>query len=265
VPDAPDVSNDVEESRWPRFMERCPLGLALLIGAASPISGSATSLVSGHAKVVLWATAAGAALVSLGLTLAREDRRKKLERAVEERRKQADDDNQSLIDGQLSPVLQLVAELVATEDETRRQTTAGEVRTALVVAASKIFEPAKVRANLFEMENRGDDWGDDWCMRSKRSHGRGRKSTRTFEGDDPTMIKTLQGDYRFVDHVEGLEYETYITHPITDGTTTYGVLTIDALHSGELSEDRDIGIVRVMATIAATAYAAVKAPGVRVR
>lgn len=258
VSDAPDISNDVEESRYPRFMERCPLGLALLIGAASPISGSATSLVSGHAKVVLWSVAAVTALMSLGLTLAREDRRGKLEAAFDRRHKQAEFDYQNLMDGQISPVIQLVAELVATEDESERKMMAGEVRRAVVVAACKIFEPAIIRANLFEMEQ----VGDKWCMRSKRSHGRGRKSTRTFAHDDPTMLKALDGDYRFVDHVEGHEYETYITHPITDGKTTYGVLTIDALHSGEFSEDRDIAIIRLMAALAAAAYAAVGAPGV---
>jgi hypothetical protein len=61
-----------------------------------------------------------------------------------------------------------------------------------------------------------------------------------------------------VDPSEGLAYETYLTHPITDGTTVYGVLTVDALRTGDLSEDRDINVVRVLATIAATAYAACK-------
>lgn len=261
--DATDASQDIEESRWPRSMERCPLWLGLAIGAAVPIASMGIGLARGGWKWAFFAVAVVASLASLAITLARDSRQKKLEKAVEQRRKQADDDNQSLIDGQLSPVIQLVAELIATDDEVRRRTTAGRVQIALVVAASAIVGSANVRANLFEMEASGGRW----CMQSRLWYGRGRKSTREFKGDDDaTMVKSLAGQYRFVERVDpglGLEYETYLTYPITDGTTTYGVLTVDALHSGELSEARDIPIVRVLAALAAISYAAVGAVGAR--
>lgn len=205
---------------------------------------------------MLYAVTAVSAVIALLLSLAREHRREKMEGAINQRRIQAAEENQSLIDGQLSPVLQLVAELVATSDPDRRRTTAGEVRSALVVAASVIVGSANVRANLFEMEPEGDGF----CMRPRLFHGRGQKSQRIFRSGDPTMDKTIAGEYRFVSQVrpdQGLAYETYLTHPITDGSTVYGVLTVDAPRTGDLSEERDINIVRVLATIAATSYAAV--------
>lgn len=249
-------NDDVAESQWPRFMERCPVAWPLGLGAVATVAGTASGLVdSTWQRWTFWAVTAAAAMGTLLLSLAREHRREKMEDAIDQRRKRAAAENQSLIDGQLSPVLQLLAELVATEDAERRRETAGEVRSAVVVAASIIVGSANVRANLFETEPDGDAH----CMKPRLFHGRGQKSLRVFRPGDPTMDKTLAGQYRFVSQVDpahGLAYETYLTHPITDGTHIYGVLTVDALHTGDLSEERDINIVRVLATIAAIAYAA---------
>lgn len=255
-----DAVDEVAESRWPRFMERCSIAWPLTLAAIATCSGAASGLATrAWQKWVLYAIVVIAALSALLLSLAREYRREKMEQALNQRRIRADEENQSLIDGQLSPVLQLVAELVATQDPVRRRTTAGEVRSALVVAASAIVGSANVRANLFEMEY----VGGEPCMRPRLFHGRGQKSQRVFKPGDPTMDRTLAGQYRFVSQVDpgqGLPYETYLTHPITDGSHVYGVLTVDALRTGDLIEDRDVNIVRVLATIAATAYAASKAP-----
>jgi hypothetical protein len=251
--------DEIAESRWPRFMERCSIAWPLSLGAIATGAAAALNLAA-HTwqKWLLFAIVVIAAAGALLLSLAREHRSQKLQQAIDRRRIRADEKNQSVIDGQLSPVLQLVAELIATENPATRRTTAGEVRSALVVAASVIVGSANVRANLFELEYVG---GVPSCMRPRLFHGRGQKSQRVFRPGDPTMERTLAGQYRFVSQVDpgmGLAYETYLTHPITDGTTVYGVLTVDAPRTGDLSEDRDINIVRVLATITATAYAACK-------
>lgn len=244
---------EVAESRWPRFMERCPVAWPLSMGAVCTVAGTASGLYDAPWRWILLAVTALAATAALLLALAREHRREKMEEALDQRRLQAASEGESLIDGQLSPVLQLLAELVATQDPERRRQTAGEVRSAVVVAASAIVGSGNVRANLFETESDGQ------CMRPRLFHGRGQRSQRVFRPGDPTMDKALAGEYRFVeqvDPVQGLAYETYLTHPIYDGTRVYGVLTIDALQTGDLSKERDVNIVRVLATIAAISYAA---------
>ena len=232
------------------------MGWPLALGAIATLSSGGGGLANSHApKVAFYVVSAVALVGALLFSLAREYRREKMEEAIDAKRLREAEESQSVIDGQLSPVLQLLAELVATDDADKRRETAGEVRSAVVVAASIIVGSANVRANLFETEPEAGGH----CMRPKLFHGRGQKSQRVFRPGDPTMDKALAAQYRFVDQVDpdqGLAYETFLTHPITDGTHVYGVLTVDAPRTGDLSEERDINIVRVLATIAAISYAA---------
>lgn len=234
-------------------MEKCPLWVVLTLGALATGAGTLTGLVEHKPRIALVVVMVVALLAALLLSLAREDRREKLTQLAEDQHQATRADSQEMLDRQITPLLWNALDLICETSLPNKRTLAMQVQTAVVTAAAMIVGSGAVRANLFEKTT--DSQGE--CMKVKLFHGRGTRSRRVFRPADPTMAAAEVGDYRFVSQVNdaSLVYDTYLTVPITTQTKLYGVLTLDALNEGELSED-DVKLVTVLALIAALAFAA---------
>ncbi|MEJ9078868.1 hypothetical protein WKY82_10640 [Gordonia malaquae] len=174
--------------------------------------------------------------------------------------REAATERHQLLDGDLSPLLQLLAEAVYAESRDKQRELAGLVRKTVTVAASNVVAPgvAQVRANLFRRS------GTKMTLDPGCFSGRGDKSSRILTKDDETYQATMAGKYRLVRKVDdpNLVYQTFLTMPVSAGTGSkgvMGVLTVDSLQEGDLTKS-DIPVMRVLAAIAAAAYSCERGP-----
>lgn len=231
--------------------------VAVLYGLSGLCIG-VCGLAAGRARVG-WIVAGVAVLaLAIGSTVIREHLRKRREAADVDERVNASRRRYQILDEELSPLLQLLAETMATADPTVRKSLAEGLRRSVVsAAASLVGENVTMgtRANLFRLR----DDGSERIMKLEPAcfSGRGDKSRRVFSGGDETMRETLLNRYRFVEREPdtSLKYETYLTYPVSStDDRIHGVLTVDCLRTGDLSEDDDVPAMRVLAAIAACAY-----------
>ncbi|OZD01966.1 hypothetical protein CH275_17980 [Rhodococcus sp. 06-235-1A] len=206
-----------------------------------------SSLVTGNHRKIFIAVGVVLLLLMVVVVVAAAVKRRSVQAALATERYQ-------LLDKDLSPLLQLLAEAVATQDPGLRSQYCARVRQGVVAAASVIVAPAAAtgtRANLFRRN------GDEMILEPGCFAGRGDKSTRTFKKSHETSRQTMKNKYRFVEEVDdaSLIYKTYLTYPVaaTD-TEIFGVLTVDCMEVGDLSK-RDIPAMCVLSAIAAASYA----------
>lgn len=166
----------------------------------------------------------------------------------------------------LANPLHLVAEMFAELSKTERVAKAKVARMAILSTTTDVVGRAAqrgTRANLFVIKEDGDG---GVCMEPDPvSYGRSDRSTRIFRNGSPTLEATLAGKSRFVENTSSvddetgaaLEYETYLTHPVREGTgTIYGALTVDCKNSGELVERTDTAMMSVLSVMIAMTYRA---------
>lgn len=177
------------------------------------------------------------------------------------------EDLEWIIKDRLGTLLHLVAETFAEPARSERLRKARETRMAILTTASEIVGRAAVRgtrANLFLLKTDSD--GMEYLeLAPSGFYGRGDRSTRRFLHNSPTLEATLSGQTRFVEDTGGvdddtgasLEYETYMTHPVREGTgTIYGALTVDCKSTGDLNERIDLPLMSVLSVMIALTYRA---------
>ena len=231
--------------------------VAVLYGLSGLFIG-VCGLAAGRARVGWIVAGVAVLLFAIGSTVIRERLRKRREAADVVDRANASRRRYQILDKELSPLLQLLAETMATSDESVRKSLAESLRHSVVsAAASLVGENVTMgtRANLFRLH----DESGERTMKLEPAcfSGRGDKSRRVFTDADETMRETMRNKYRFVERVAdtSLKYETYLTYPVSStDDRIHGVLTVDCLRSGDLSEEDDVPAMRVLAAIAACAY-----------
>lgn len=147
-----------------------------------------------------------------------------------------------------------------------RQAKIATARTAILHATPDLVGNSDkgTRANIFRLTE--DENGE--VMEPEASWGRGPRSIREFRPDSETFKAAKRKESRFVavtdpdSSDEKLDYETYLTYPIEDGTgQLYGLLTVDCLKVGELAMNPDRGKMSVLAAMLALTY---RAEGLRI-
>lgn len=220
--------------------------IAGVCGVAAGVLIGLGSVNSGLAKTILLIVGITLFVASAVMIFVNEKRRLKLRKLEASRRYQ-------LLDKDLSPLLQLLAEAIGTKDTAKRSEYAARVRQGVVIAASVIVAPnvkTGTRANLFRRD------GDEMRLEPGCFSGRGDKSKRVFKKTHETTKQAMKNQFRFVKDVDdpALKYGTYLTYPVASADDRIlGVLTVDCLTSGDLSED-DLPAMCVLAAIAAAAY-----------
>jgi hypothetical protein len=255
----PRVSTKTENNRLVRFVDNHvsePI-VAVLYGLSAIFVG-VCGLVDGRARIALIVVGVVALLLAITSTFIRERLRKRRETADAEDRATLSRRRYQILDKELSPLLQLLAETMATSDPATRKSLAGSLRHSVVSAAASLVGEnvtEGTRANLFRLHEEGGVR----TMKLEPScfSGRGDKSRRVFVDGDETMHETMRNQYRFVksEADTSLMYGTYLTYPVSStDVRVHGVLTVDCLRPGDLSKEDDVPAMRVLAAIAACAY-----------
>lgn len=145
-----------------------------------------------------------------------------------------------------------------------RRAKISSARTSILNATADLVGNTGTRANIFKLIE--DD--DDERMEPEAFWGRGDESIRVFRPGMTTFDESKKGKSQFIslpgrdEDGEELAYETYLTYPIKEGTgRLYGVLTVDCVNAGELSDVPDRAKMSVLAAMLALTY---KADGLRI-
>jgi len=166
----------------------------------------------------------------------------------------------------LNILLHAISECFTSTITSERSANIKSARTAIVHATADLVGNSDqgTRANIFKLTE--DDEGE--VMLPEKYWGRGRKSVREFRPNSETFKAAKRKESRFVsvadpdDSDEKLDYETYLTYPIEDGTgQLYGLLTVDCLKAGELAIEPDRGKMSVLAAMLGLTY---QAEGLRI-
>lgn len=266
MPKPPPKLKGAIEVPWSSWVGTAPEWILVLLTAGSGILGTLGGLQTepGRARPILLWAAAGCILMAVLIAAARHSREKKLSAFIR-------DEIHWLFDERLSPLLQQMAEVVATHNKTDRCNLAAMLRSSAVAAAADLVgrtAPNGTRANLFRL--RETSHGFRMRLEPGCCAGRGDKSSRVFDESHPTMTLTLANKYRFVPSVselpngDDLKYETFMTCPVSAlDSRIWGTLTVDCLKAGQLTLEDDLPVMQVLAAIIAVSYECESYPTLR--
>lgn len=255
----PRVSTKSENNWLVRFVDnRVSEPIVAVLYGLSGLFVGVCGLAEGQARIALIVAGVIALLLAVTSTFIRERLRRQRETADADDRATLARRRYQILDKELSPLLQLLAETMATSDPTVRKRLAEGLRHSVVSAAASLVGEnvtEGTRANLFRLHE--GDGVRKMKLEPSCFSGRGDKSRRVFVEGDETMRETLRNKFRFVKQVTdtSLKYKTYLTYPVSStDDRIHGVLTVDCLNTGDLSSEDDVPAMRVLAAIAACAY-----------
>ncbi|EHK82126.1 hypothetical protein [Rhodococcus pyridinivorans] len=248
----PDQEPDpLEQPSWPSILSRRGEGSVYALAGIVSLSGVLIGQFDGWLKWVFVGVAVVAFLLGVGIYRARAERQRRLDKMERDVGEEVEAKWLWVLEHRIGPLLLQVLKVIATADPIDRKDRASSARTAiLTLAAADVIgdKEAVARLNLFKIWGEGEELEmrpEPFC-----SAGRGTKeSSRVFEAADDTTRVTLEGDSRFVESVRDvlgdeeaakLPYETFATTPVGapgPQSRIWGVLTADALKSGELRND----------------------------
>lgn len=168
----------------------------------------------------------------------------------------------------LGPAIRQLADDVATPF-----TVGGDARAAaaplvqlVVDTVASFIGPSRVRANYFHWEP-----GPPQALVPERSSGRSRAPRTIFSrgtpaGDAAFEMLDTEGE-RFCEDVQAedvpgwdpnrkVEYRTFLAVPVSAGQQAFGMLTVDAIHPGDLVPE-DVALARVFAQILGAGLASI--------
>ena len=178
----------------------------------------------------------------------------------------AREDAQLAMSDSVQPLIELLASEAHASTKSDRVVLADKMITGCVHALSRMVGADRSRACFFEYVE--DDQGAELHPRAGGYAGRGQAPTTVFRSGTPAGDKALamvrtNGDLFVFDVDESPPtgwsgprgYRTFASVAVTMNDRPYGMLTIDALAPGDLTETTDVPVVRIMATLLVIALA----------
>jgi GAF domain-containing protein len=165
----------------------------------------------------------------------------------------------------LIPLALTVGEAVAAHRAPERRDAQAALRQMAVAFAAENVGPERSRACYYQLAGSAPRRHVDL----KNWHGRHKVPRPRFTEDSPrgalVMDIIKNRDARLVEDVDtaclpgwsagGSEYRTFICAAVSAGPRVFGILTVDSLHPGDLTDD-DLDMARLFAHLLATGLAA---------
>ena len=221
-----------------RWLESRPSALGLAAAVAAPALAVAIALTGDlPAKLGLVAAACVAAALSFAAPYAKIH-------GAERERDEARALMQFTVNAGLTPLVTTLNKVIAGDAADRRRGEAEGLKVALAVAKD-VIGPGSVRACWFELT------ADQSTLEPKDYIGRPRRPRRTFTAGsargDQALKLVLDDGVRFVSDVtvdeayladpdQPAQYRTYIASSVSSGTMAFGMLTLDSLVVGDLTD-----------------------------
>lgn len=234
------------------------VGVGAAVGAF--VIGIQAGAASGLRQFLL--VAGGAALTGLGIVLAAIEsyRRERARRTAEQVAEAAQESLMLTLNGTLAPITSYLGELAVTRDKSARRLLVGQVLQAAVDAAVRLTA-ANARSTYYEYDpGRNVLTRVVWGGRSSQPRERFVPGT-----DDGDLVLGLvrSGDMVFIRDIDAettvlprSDYRTLIAVTVTAGSARLGLLTVDSLMPGDLTEI-DKELVRVLGNLLAGGIAQV--------
>lgn len=232
------------------------------------ILGGWAAVTHGTARVVLVGTAV---VVTAVQQLSQWARDKADERATETVERIAEDirsTTNAALSGAFMPLLRLLARIEEAENETERAKLREAAIASVVHAAPAILGPDHTRACFFILE--ADSSEGEVRLRFHTAAGRvdephtrfdpstaaGRAALRMLTEDEHTFCEDTESSPPpgWNEHLH--QYRTFLSVPVRGDQELIGMLTVDAPSPGDLSIDRDLPILLVLARILAVSQIA---------
>lgn len=254
----PVPASDAVTRDWPW------LALALLCVVASPAAAYAAQRADGWRVALLF----GIQLVVTGLAFlipqVRQILAKRGEKSAEQRELEARADTRATISDALDPILRQLGDISAERSGLARERLVAQAIPFVLNAASSLIGSERSRACWFELT-------DETPPRLVPTLAAGRigSPTTTFErgtpAGDAAIDMVLRGENLLCpdidkepppgwDTIKHRDYQTFISVSVIAADTAYGMLTLDALEPGALSND-DLHMLGLMASALAAALA----------
>lgn len=229
-------------------------GLAVLSAGGAYVLAALAGDSSGSSRTWLLVTggALAATVVACGTLRQRRDARR-----IETAQQVASEAQEALttaLNGALAPITSYLGDIVRVEDPAELAIVAGKLRQA-VVNAAVLLNPPSARSAFYRYDEDGQH------LHLEAYAGRATPPRVTFVAGTPdgdTVLDLVEhGDLVFVDDVAADplvvptspgDYNTVIAAAVTAGGRRLGMLTVDAPHTGELSNS-DSELMRVLANL----------------
>jgi transcriptional regulator with GAF, ATPase, and Fis domain len=240
-------------------------------GAASislAVLGGWAAVTHGVVRVVL---VGGAVLVTTVQQLSQWARDKADDRAtgtVERIAEEIRSTTNAALSGAFMPLLRLLAKIEEAENETERAKLREAAIASVVHAAPAVLGPDNTRACFFVLEN--DPLDGLLRLRFHTAAGRVDEPHTRFEpstaAGQAAFQMLIEDEYTFCEDTASSpppgwndhphQYRTFLSVPVRGDQEIVGMLTVDAPSPGDLSIDRDLPILLVLARILAVSQIA---------
>jgi GAF domain-containing protein len=251
----------------------------LITTVTSIVSGTTAYALSiwAGAAVFTWAFLLGIMVQGLALgvpavdhvRLERKHEREEQERAQEEKERTQEYLAERIkirvaLNDALDPIVGQIAQIAAAGSRREKRPLQDQILPMILNSASGVIGPARARSCWFELED-----GSPCRLVPKLHAGRaGPPSTVFVEGtqEGDAVFRILKSNQHRIcedlardppvgfDRTRSRDYRTFIAVPVVAGTTLFGMLTVDALLPGDLTED-DAALLRIFAGLLAAARA----------
>lgn len=249
---------ETEQREWPWLV------LAVICVIGSPGAAYAAQRSDGS-KVGLFL---GIQLLLTGLAFlipqARQLHAKRGEETAEQRELEARADTRAAVNDALDPILRQLGDISAERSKPARDRLIAQAIPFVLNAASNLIGSERSRACWFELTDETPP-----RLVPRLAAGRTGSPTTTFEAGtaagDATIGMVLAGENRLCRNIETepppgwdgtkqRDYKTFISVTVAAGDTAFGMLTLDALEAGDLTND-DLHMLGLMASALAAALA----------
>jgi GAF domain-containing protein len=249
---------DTESSDWPWLVVA---GLAVV---GSPAAAIAAQKTDGWHVWAFIAVQLVLTVIAFAVPQALSQRAKRGEASAEEREIEVRTDTRATINDALDPVLRILVDISAERGKPAREQLIAQAIPFVLNAASNLIGSERSRACWFELT---DD--ETPSLVPKLAAGRSGSPTTTFAlgnpAGDAAIGMVLRGESLLCqdidtepppgwDTAKPRDYKTFISISVTSTDVAYGMLTLDALEAGALTND-DLHMMGLMASALAAALA----------
>jgi transcriptional regulator with GAF, ATPase, and Fis domain len=249
---------ETQQREWPWLV----LAVACVVG--SPVAAYAAQQSTGSTVALFF----GIQLMLTGLAFlipqARQLHARRGEVTAEQRELEARADTRAAVNDALDPILRQLGDISAERSEAARERLIAQAIPFVLNAASNLIGSERSRACWFELTDESPP-----RLVPRLAAGRSGSPTTTFEAGtaagDAAINMVLAGENRLCRNIETdpppgwdsskqRDYRTFISVTVAAGDTAFGMLTLDALEPGDLSND-DLHMLGLMASALAAALA----------
>lgn len=166
----------------------------------------------------------------------------------------------------LIPLSLAVTDVVAAPTVTARREARQSLRQMTVGFAAEYVGPERSRSCFYDLAD--DPQTGDRMLRLRAWHGRNRQPRTRFDPANPaeaqvfalvdsldSMIVTDVQEVHLLGWTDVAEYRTFVAVTVCAGETPLGLLTVDSLRPGDLTEE-DLDLVRLFAQLLAAGLSA---------